>query len=286
MNPHISGHPLSLFALVATTALASAAPLQGNGPTSSLANGISLSPAAGEDGILIKAPLNQTTPPLVSSAGMFQQTDTYVLADMFPNDYSIIEIDAMSAGACRIPNLVGPGVIGVENSGGWLGLVLSVGEGAMGTPGGVIAAQYSPIRSMSGDLFGYYFAESTGLHNSVSDHAFLEQAKEDMGFPSSGTSNIDAFDYSIGVRSHAQQVNPQLVFEQSSGIYFSLSRGCVNDPALTRPFAIEMVNIGGVPTPVDYDADAATIYQIQRVGNAWSSPQIYAQPWELGLASR
>ncbi len=275
--------PFVLSLAAASTAHAQINPNNRQGPGSALAAGLSLDVPAGQERTLVKAPGNQLSPPTQWQRSQFQYGPDFSLQAMFSALAADIEIDAHSTGNDVIPKLDAQGVPHLTRSGqeSWLGVVVSMGAhqsgaDAQGLPGSNVERARNSGRSNRSDLFSFYFDESSWIHPTLRGTALVEQSREDLGFPSGGTEDIDALDFGLGVTSFAGATTPSLFFSRRGDFFFSVTPACV--PNLGSKFALNG-NAQEVP------ADPGVVYHITwSPALGWSpKPSIYRTLDELGL---
>ena len=272
-----------VFVSLPTTALSQggSAPINAGtrqGPTSGLAFGLSLR-GTGPETVLVKAPLRQATPPTAWSRAKFPSGPKYSAADQFQSLASLVRIDGHSTGSDIIPNVDVNGIPMVQALGGWMGVVVSVKDGQAGKPGSLIEAAKAAGRSSGSDLFSYYLTESTGIASALAGETHVSQTREMMGLGSNSGEDIDALDFGLGVRSHAQQTEPGILFANGVDYFFSVT-----------PLSATLLNVhtNGAfaldPLQAWVPAHPADVYRLIWSNGAWTGPFRYRSALnDLGL---
>ncbi len=197
---------------------------------------------------------------------------------MFPLHHEDVEIDAMSKGMDVIPapTINGSGVPSIQSVGRWMGIIVSVENGTPGT--GLIARAKLNGRSSGSDLFSHYLQESvfssTGVISPrLAGETLVEQTRESMGLPSNSSHDVDAMDFSLGVRHHAPApanlADPLFPLPQTERFFFSVTPSSAT--ALNQSNSGFLSNSGTV-SPAD-------IYEILWSGTGWTEPSVY-KSWD------
>ena len=228
----------SAAALLATISLASAVPaaasaVQNRGMAFAWAAGLSerTDPAqqpGTSNPTLLKAPLGAGGAPSpwapVNTAPTVVQKD-YSSNALFGILEDVVEVDAHSIGKDMIPavyeNTMIPNVS--SESDNWLAWVVSVKEGAVGTPGSYLASRGT--QPVGADLLSFYASGSQGIAQELIGENAVEATWASMGYPSTAaTRDIDALDYGIGVHTFASNAaQPSVLFGSSNQYFFSLT---------------------------------------------------------------
>ncbi len=254
------------------------------GPASGLAAGLSL--RSSMDRTLVKAPGSQpSNPPKEWSRASFAVGPDYTYLAMFGALAVDVEIDAMSTGSDIIPNQDPSALSGTPNLsalGRWLGVVVSVKDGANGANAqSLIQRAKANGRSSGSDLFAYYFEESQGIHETLAGETLVTLTRESMGFDSMSGDDVDALDFALGVRAHAPLAVPDPMFPEIQGppeFYFSVTTDSADDLNVASPsgFAIDSL-LNPVP------AHPGDLYVLRWNGLSWDGPFVYRSWSDLGL---
>ena len=235
---------------------------------------------ASQDPFLVKRPLNQTAPPFPWVSGPASVPD-YSLQALFgghahASQFQLeeVDLDAVSSGTDFIPFINPDGSI-VFGGPTWLGLAFSVSGDTAGAGGSVVAA-VAADRDPGADLFTYYFEGSSGIEPGLVDRVLVEQAREDLGFPSGGAEDVDGFDFAMGVFRETPQLASTLLFVPTNQLYFSLSRQSAGSLGST-PFALD-------GTGTWQPAHAAAVYRMDWFPSlqTWGPPTVAWTPQSFG----
>jgi len=247
-------------------------------PSDRLSSGGQLLP----ERVLIKAPLDQATPPAAwSLTGMGTGSPQYSMDAMFgPAQAALIEIDAQSIGSDIIPQVDSSGQPDLSGAMSWMGVVVSYDNEATGQVGSNIQRRRqlpSTRRTSPGaDLHSHYLAGSTGLSPTLVGRTMVEIPSEALGYSATADDDPDALDFGLGVLHHAQATSTLVFFQSNADYYFSVS-----------PASADALNdLTGGSFAQGTPAHPATIYRISWDGSAWSAPVVHLDyaTLELGAA--
>ena len=245
------------------------------GAASGLAAAISLeSTPTISEGIRIKAPLDQSAPPMNWTRTQFSSGPDYSLPAMFGSALAPwVEIDAESSGNDLFPApLAGSPPSGELDfsAGRWLSLTISIKNSSPVVSQSVFdAIKMADINDPLGaDLVSYYFHASSGLDPSLIGATLPAQLRQQIRLTNG--EEIDALDFGIGVLLHSGYQTGSRFFPHTTNYYFSLDPSCIAaiNSLLKNKFA------NGKP------ADASTVYRL-----GWSTLSGWSLPTEFCTSS-
>ena len=244
--------------------------------------------------LLIKREGDQTAGPVQWTSNTFPNPGDnrpwvdYSKQAMFGPLASHVVINAHSTGNAVIPPLDNEGVPNVGGGGTWMAVTVSVTNASIGGDGGLVQmrrmgqiAGSSDRTSPGSDLISHYYAESSGIPNSVSGRNFIEQAAEALGLGGTADDDVGALDYAMGVNTLNINTTDEVLFGSRHQYFFSVEQSSVANLNMQSGghFAMD----GGAMVP----ANAATVYQITcttaATGCTWSTPTVYRSASDLGL---
>lgn len=198
------------------------------------------------DEVRIKAPNHQTSLPTPFDPAIHNINEDFSLSTIFAflgNDLHKLDINAMSTDNA-IPPLDPQGQLNLYNL--WASLNITVSSTTMGNrdgtgkPLGLIGIRHDrPGVNHGSDIYGHYFAASSTIPANMLGETLLEIGAPKVRANLPGQ-QIDALDFSLGVRAHNQIVGPEFIFlGDDTEFYFSVTEASAAEigsfPGLSRP---------------------------------------------------
>ena len=261
--------------IAVATALISAGSFAQQGPASSLASGLSFADPMGPstvDDNYLNPPLSSTPIQPIQTLQIGQPD--YSLDTLFPDHYSVIEIDAHDTGNATIPGRMGSSEHPDLQGESWMEVVISYVDNPI-SPSPLIAGS----SNKGSELLGYFLSNSGGIATEFIGQTYREQTAVSMGLTNS--ENIDALDYAIGVQSFASTGSIAALFSRTGEYYFSISSNCAS--AVNSASSL----LGTTFAQNGVTANGSSIYMMEWIWNGtsgrWSQPEEVLTPGDLGL---
>ncbi|QDV07984.1 hypothetical protein Poly30_35200 [Planctomycetes bacterium Poly30] len=204
-------------------------------------------------------------------------------------NFGTLGIDAHSSGNGIIPPMMVQGnnlVLDASGPNAWFALSVSLAHESTPT---YIQASFWDVatgpaqnRSAGSHIASYYLSDSLGIHWSYPGASLLETTRENFGFGSVTTDDIEALDYGIGVLTYSGPTARNVIFTNVNDYYFSVNEDYV-DWFMTNNSARPAFTDFGNPS--EAPPHPGVIYRMlwDEASGSWSAPAVHVTAESLGF---